>query len=194
MVAADTKGSNRETARRRDWDRDGNKEKRRKMGSRRAAGKSMEAHSETTWEQNIARRTAQGSPQAYYLPVDRAGDFHMHRRHWQAGCHHAVPADQLSGNVTEHREHWCEGCRQCQPTDCAGERVHVREGDTNEPDAVRTISIRQRRSVLDRVNYMQEKQLRENNQQDAWLNTATWNTGTTQTGSGAQIRWRWIVN
>ena len=45
-----------------DGDRDGDEEKRRQVDSRRADGKSTEAHSETTWEQNIARRTAQGSP------------------------------------------------------------------------------------------------------------------------------------
>ena len=75
-----------------------------------------------------------------------------------------VPADGLSGSVTEHREHGCARCHQCQPTDCAGERLNVRERDTDEPDAVRT----KHRTAQEcpRVNYMQEEQLRENNQQN----------------------------
>ena len=76
MVAEDTKGSSRKQEeaervreredrqrhRKREETETGTEEKRRKVDSRRADEKSTEAHSEITWQQNIARRTAQGSP------------------------------------------------------------------------------------------------------------------------------------
>ena len=84
MVAADIQSSKEkqgerergENGRQRESEREREGEKERE----RADGKSTEEHDETTWQQGIARRTAQGSPRVLYLPMDRAGEPHMQGR------------------------------------------------------------------------------------------------------------------
>ena len=69
------------------------RQRERERERERGDGKSTEEHSETTWQQGIARRTVQGSPGVLHLPMDRAGESHMQGRHWRAGYRQYPPMD-----------------------------------------------------------------------------------------------------